>query len=101
MSNVPFFQMFSTHTNFLGFEVPQYWWFRLTYYLTIISCTFALLRFLDVGPTRILEKDGWRNYAGYGISFISVLFVLQAKAQGLGTGGYVMTMLYNKFGFGK
>ena len=74
--------------------------FRLTYYLTLISCTFALLKFLDVGPTRILEKDGWRNYAGYGISFISVIVVLQAKAQGLGTGGYVMTMLYDQLGIG-
>ena len=63
MSSVSFYQEFGESTAYLGiFHIPQYYCFRISYGLTLISCTFGLLRFLDVGPTRILEKEGWRNY---------------------------------------
>ena len=101
MSDVSFYQTFGESTNYFGFHIPQYYCFRISYYLTLVSCTFSLLRFLDVGPTRILEKEGWRNYAGYGIAFFSVLFSLYTKALGLGTGGYVMNTIINQFNLGK
>ena len=102
MSSVSFYQTFGESTAYLGiFHIPQYYCFRISYGLTLISCTFGLLRFLDVGPTRILEKEGWRNYTGYGIAFFSVLFSLYTKALGLGTGGYVMNTIINQFNLGK
>ena len=102
MSSVSFYQEFGESTAYLGiFHIPQYYCFRISYGLTLISCTFGLLRFLDVGPTRILEKEGWRNYTGYGIAFFSVLFSLYTKALGLGTGGYVMNTIINQFNLGK
>ena len=97
MSNVSYYQTFGLSSNIFGFHIPQYYSFRWSYNLTVISCTFGLLRFLDVGPTRILENDGWRNYAGYGIAFISVFFSLYTKALGLGTGGYMMNTIIDQF----
>ena len=75
--------------------IPQYYWFNWSYNLTMISSTFAILRFLDFGPARILQRSGWRNWIGYGSAFVSVLWSLYMKAIGLGTGGYVMHMFYN------
>ena len=98
MSSVSFYQTFGESTAYLGiFHIPQYYCFRISYGLTLISCTFGLLRFLDVGPTRILENDGWRNYAGYGIAFISVITSLYTKATGLGDGGYMMNTIIDQF----
>ena len=97
MSNVSYYQTFGLSSNILGFHIPQYYSFRISYWLTLVSCTFGLLRFLDVGPTRILENDGWRNYAGYGIAFISVIFSLYTKATGLGNGGYMMNTIIDQF----
>ena len=76
---------------------PQYYWFTFSYQLTVISCTFAILRFIDFGPVRILQRRGWRNIVGYGSAFVSVIVSLYTKAQGLGTGGYVMYMFYKLF----
>ena len=104
MTNVSFYQLFGTST--IGFtmgifQIPQYYWFYFTYIMTLVSCTFGILRFLDVGPARILEKEGWRNFAGFGLAFVSVILSLHTKALGLGTGGFVMHGLIRIFGFGK
>ena len=100
MSDVSFYKVFGNSTVFGPFHVPQYYWFRFTYLITCMSCSLGILRFLDVGPTRILERDGWRNYIGYGLAFITVMWSLNVKALGLGTGGYVMHMLIDMFNLG-
>ena len=97
MSNVSYYQTIGLSSNIFGFNIPQYYSYRWSYNLTVISCTFGLLRFLDVGPTRILENDGWRNYAGYGIAFISVFFSLYTKALCVVTGGYMMNTIIDQF----
>ena len=101
MSEVDMYKLLGESTSFptLGlFRIPQYYWFSFSYSLTGISCTFAILRFIDFGPVRILQRSGWRNLTGYGAAFISVAVSLYAKAVGLGTGGYVMHMFYDIFG---
>ena len=95
MNEVKMYKLLGESTCFLGVCIPQYYWFSFSYLLTCISCTFAILRFIDFGPVRILQRSGWHNLAGYGFAFISVAVSLYAKAQGLGNGGYVMHMLYN------
>ena len=99
ISEVPFYQLFGNETTFGPFHVPTHHWFNFTYSVTMLSCTFAILRFLDVGPTRILELTGWRNYVGYGLAFISVLWCLRSKSNGLGSGGYVMRMFHDQLGY--
>ena len=100
ISSIPYYRMMGNHTVLGHFHVPQYYWFAITYNLTLISCTFAILKFLDVGPTRIFEKNGWRNYVGNVLAFVSVLYSLITKTRGLGTGGSVMHMLYDFMGLG-
>ena len=100
IASIPYYRMMGNHTVLGPFHVPQHYWFGITYNLTLISCTFAILKFLDVGPTRIFEKNGWRNYVGNVLAFVSVLYSLITKTRGLGTGGSVMHMLYDFMGLG-
>ena len=99
IGKVPFYQLFGNSTSFGSIHIPTNHWFKITYGLTTISCACGILRFLDVGPTRILERTGWRNWVGYILAFFSVLYCLKAKGNGLGSGGYVMRMLHNKFDY--
>jgi hypothetical protein len=101
ISTIPYYQMMGNEAVIGPFYMPQHYWFGITYNLTMVSCTLAILKFLDVGPTRIFVTDGWRNIVGYGCSFLSVFSSLITKTRGLGTGGYVMYLLYGKLGFGK
>ena len=102
ISAIPYYQMMGNEA-LIGPNVymPQHYWFSITYNLTMISCSLAILKFLDLGATRIFEKDGWRNTVGYCVSFLSVLSSLVTKTRGVGTGGYVMYRLYEGFGLGK
>ena len=95
IGEVPFYQLFGISTSFGSMHIPTHHWFSFTYTLTMISCACAILRFLDVGPTRILERTGWRNWVGYMLAFFSVFYCLKVKSNGLGSGGYVMGLLYN------
>ena len=101
ISTIPYYQMMGNEAVIGPFYMPQHYWFGVTYNLTMMSCALAIVKFLDVGPTRIFEKDGWRNTVGYCLSFLSVLSSLITKTRGLGTGGYIMCLLYKNFGFGK
>ena len=105
MINGSFYQLMGIETTIpLGFatiHIPLYYSFRFTYYLTLLSCTFGILKFLDVGPTRILERDGWRNYVGFGIAFWSVLNSLHTKSLGLGVGGAIIHTVTDTFGYGR
>ena len=102
MTENEFYRLMDVEANILGiFKVPMYTLFRNSYYLTIFSCTFGILRFLDIGPTRILARDGWRNYVGYGIAFLSVLHSVHTKALGLGADGTILRIFANPTGYGK
>ena len=100
IGEIPFYQLFGNETIFGPFHISTHHWFYFTYSITMLSCTCAILRFLDVGPTRILELTGWRNWVGYGMAFISVFYCLLTKSNGLGSGGYVMHMFHDIFGHG-
>ena len=97
IAEVPFYQLFGNSTAVFGLEIPTYHWFNLTYTLTMFSCACAVCRFLDVGPTRILERSGWRSWVGYFTAFFSVCVCLRVKSNGLGSGGYVMSAFYREF----
>ena len=99
IGDIPFYQLFGNSTSFGSIHIPTHHWFKITYGLTTISCACGILRFLDVGPTRILERTGWRNWVGYVLAFFSVFYCLKAKGNGLGSGGYVMRMLSNNFDY--
>ena len=98
MTDVEMYKLLGLQNPIFGGAVgyiPQYYWFNYSYNLTMISSAFAILRFIDFGPARFLQRIGWRNWVGYGSAFLSVLWSLHTKAVGLGTGGYVMHMFYN------
>ena len=97
IAEVPFYQLFGNSTTVGTFEIPTHHWFNLTYSLTMFSCACAVCRFLDVGPTRILERSGWRSWVGYFTAFFSVCVCLRVKSNGLGSGGYVMSTFYREF----
>ena len=102
MIDGPFYQLFGTHQRIMGFiHLPTYNSFYFSYLLTLFSCTCGILRFLDAGPTRILERDGWRNFVGYGLAGWGVLTSLHTKGLGLGNGGPLMQSLIKQFGYGK
>ena len=101
MKEGDFYQLLGDSQNLMGMYVPMNAWFRFTYYISLVSCTFGILRFLDAGITRILDRDGWRNYVGYGIAFFSVIHSLHTKALGLGVGGAMMRIVFDPTGFGK
>ena len=102
LSETPFYNHnFMGESNVVAFflEVPQYYWFRFTYYTTLISCAFGVVKFLDVGPTRCLVPEGWLNYIGYTCSCVSVYIALEKKALGLGTDGIILNSLLKTLNF--
>ena len=103
LNKIDFFKIFGTTQTFLGIPVgiPMYWWFRMTYYMTLVSCVFGIVRFLDVGPTRILSKNVGLNVVGSILTCFSVGHALHTKALGLGTGGVIMEIVLTSFGYCK
>ena len=101
IQNIPFYTKFGLTQNILSIpsmKIPMYFYFRMTYYTTLVSCGCGIARFLEVGPTRILPKDGWKNFAGYGLTVIIVIYSLYTKALGIGSDGTTMTILLDLFG---
>ena len=102
MTESDFYHLMGESINLFGIlHVPMNFWFKFSYKITFLSCTFGILRFLDIGPTRILARDGWRNYVGYGIAFLSVLHSVHTKALGLGADGTILRIFANPTGYGK
>ena len=100
INSIPFYQIFGVEANlFWLFKIPMYYWFRVTYYTTLVSCTFGILRFLDIGTTRILAASGWQNIFGFALAFVSVFHSLHTKALGLGTGGGLMKSILLSSGY--
>ena len=103
ISEVEFFEIFGLQQyflseNFLLFSVSMYYWFRVTYYTKFIGCIFGIVRFLDLGPTRILSKHFWTNIFGYLLASFSVGQSLHTKALGLGTGGVILEIVLSAIG---
>ena len=101
IQKMPFYGKFGLTQNILSIpsmKIPMYFYFRMTYYTTLVSCGCGIARFLEVGPTRILPKDGWKNIAGYGLTVIIVIYSLYTKALGIGSDGTTMTILLDLFG---
>ena len=100
LDNLEFFEIFGKEKSLLGIvQISMYWWFRITYYMTLISCTLGIVRFLDVGPTRILARTFLLNAVGNVLICFSVGHALHTKALGLGTGGVIMEIVLKSFGF--
>ena len=96
---IPFYQMFNeTKTIFGTVHLPMYYYFRVNYYTTLLSCTMGIVKFLDVGPTKILPTQGWRNYVFYALAVLSVFTSLHTKALGLGQDGVLMDTILSSFG---
>ena len=82
-----------SHVVAFFLEIPMYYWFRFSYYMTLVSCTFGVVKFLDVGPVRCLVKEGWLNYVGYTCAALSAYISLEKKALGLGSDGVILDTL--------
>ena len=91
----PFYDFLGGESHVIAFlfEVPQYYYFRFTYYMTLTSCVLGIVKFLDVGPTRILAVKGWSNYVGYVCAILSVFISLEKKALGLGSDGKILNTI--------
>lgn len=101
ISEVEFFrkdQFGLTNNLHIGYHVSMYYWFRLTYYTTFLGCIFGIVRFLDLGPTRILSTSFWTNIFGYLLAIFSVAQSLHTKALGLGTGGVIVELILKQTG---
>ena len=98
MTEVPFYLVHGLTTELLSFHVSTYYWFRLTYYSTYLSCVFGIVKFLDLGPTRILSEKGLSNWIGYGLSICSAVISLRMKAHGLGHGDVLMEIFLMTLG---
>ena len=99
LEKVEFYEIFGTTQNiFWLFYIPMYYWFRMTYYITYLGCIFGIVRFLDLGPTRILATEFWSNSLGYSLALFSVGHSLHTKALGLGTGGHIMDVVLTSAG---
>ena len=80
INNITFYQMFNeTKTIFGTVHLPMYYYFRVNYYTTLLSCTMGIVKFLDVGPTKILPTQGWRNYVFYALAVLSVFTSLHTR----------------------
>ena len=86
-----------SHVLLFFLEIPQYYYFRFTYYMTLTSCVFGIVKFLDVGPTRFLAHNGWINFVQYVCACISVFIALEKKALGLGSDGLILDKLLMHF----
>ena len=80
-------------------EVPMYYYFRFTYYTTLATCTFGIVKFLDRGPTRCLAPEGCLNYVGYICALFSVFYHLRTKSLGLGSDGTILDTVLSTFGY--
>ena len=61
IQNISFYKKFGLTTNILGIsalKIPMYYYFRMTYYTTLVACGSGIANFLGSGPTRILPKIG-------------------------------------------
>ena len=99
--DIPFYDKFGLTQNILfvpSMKISMYYYFRITYYTTLLSCGCGIAKFLEVGPTRILPKDGKKNIAGYSLTVIIVCYSMYIKALGLGSDGTTMTTLLDRFG---
>ena len=100
MKDIGFYDIFGKTQNILGipmFKLPMYYYFRITYYTTLVACGFGITKFLEVGPTRILPKDGLKNLGGYGLAIVIVLYSLQTKALGMGSDGIIIHSVLSAF----
>ena len=100
LEDVAFYKIWNTtHQAFFFFEVPMYHYFRFNYYCTLISCTFGIVKFLELGPTRCLAEKGWLSAVGYTLAWVSVFHSLIGKANGLGTDGVILNTVLTNLGY--
>ena len=90
--------VYESQTILWFLEVPMYYYFRFTYYSTLVMCTFGIVKFLDRGPTRCLATEGWLNYVGYLCALFSVFYHLRTKSLGLGSDGVILDTVLSTFG---
>ena len=101
IQDISFYKKFGLTTNISGIsalKIPMYYYFRMTYYTTLVACGSGIASFLEAGPTRILPKQGWKNYVGYGLAMVVVIYSLYTKALGIGSDGTTMQIVEGVLG---
>ena len=101
IQDISFYKKFGLTSNILGIsalKIPMYYYFRMTYYTTLVACGSGIASFLETGPTRILPKDGWKCYGGYGLAVVVVIYSLYTKALGIGSDGTTMQIVLDLLG---